>query len=164
MNMKYNVSELLKEYKKELIISESIDESYFKEENSLIEIISPINLELKLTYNNNQINLKGKMSFKINTQCSRCLKQISKDIVFDLEEVFSKDEEESYNIVNNTIDILPVIYDNLYLQLPNKFLCNEDCKGICQYCGKDKNLSKCNCEENQIDSRFAVLKNYGKFS
>lgn len=161
--MKYNVSELLKEYKKEIVISESIDADKLNLKDDLINIISPIKIDLVLTYNNKQINLIGKMNLSIKTQCSRCLKPLEENITINLEEIFSKDEDEIYNIINNTIDILPVIYDNLYLQLPSKFLCDENCKGICQYCGKDKNLNDCNCEEEQIDSRFEILKNYGKF-
>jgi uncharacterized protein len=42
--------------------------------------------------------------------------------------------------------------------LPTKRLCSEDCKGLCPYCGKDLNEGRCDCEVDEIDPRFEVLK------
>lgn len=160
--MKYNISNLIKEFEKEKLITQTIDPDVLEVKgNTDIEFISPIEVDAKLTYNGKEVNLKGSMNFEIETKCNRCLDTIKTKLIFPIDELFTSDEnDENYNIVNYTIDILPVIYDNLYLQLPTKFLCNEDCKGICIKCGKNKNLDECNCKDEEIDSRFAVLKNY----
>ena len=42
------------------------------------------------------------------------------------------------------------------LDMETKFLCREDCKGLCPTCGKNLNLGPCGCRK-QIDPRFAVL-------
>jgi uncharacterized protein len=40
--------------------------------------------------------------------------------------------------------------DNVVMNLPGKFLCSEDCKGLCGLCGHDLNQGACSCGE-QID-------------
>ena len=42
------------------------------------------------------------------------------------------------------------------LDMETKFLCDEDCKGLCSSCGKNLNLGPCGCRKT-IDPRFAVL-------
>ena len=44
----------------------------------------------------------------------------------------------------------------LPLDMETKFLCREDCKGLCPTCGKNLNLGPCGCRK-QTDPRFAVL-------
>jgi uncharacterized protein len=52
--------------------------------------------------------------------------------------------------------------EQLYLQLemefPLRFLCKEDCKGLCQRCGKNLNEGECGCETKEFDPRLAPLK------
>ena len=40
--------------------------------------------------------------------------------------------------------------------MDSRFLCREDCKGLCPKCGKDLNDGPCKCGEDQ-DPRLAVL-------
>ena len=42
------------------------------------------------------------------------------------------------------------------LDMDSKFLCREDCKGLCPKCGKNLNLGPCGCGK-ETDPRFAVL-------
>ena len=42
------------------------------------------------------------------------------------------------------------------LDMESKFLCREDCKGLCPVCGRNLNLGSCDCGK-KIDPRFAVL-------
>ena len=42
------------------------------------------------------------------------------------------------------------------LDMETKFLCSEDCKGLCARCGADLNLGPCACGK-EVDPRLAVL-------
>ena len=42
------------------------------------------------------------------------------------------------------------------LDMPTKFLCREDCKGVCPKCGKNLNDGECDCRPD-VDPRFAAL-------
>jgi len=41
-----------------------------------------------------------------------------------------------------------------------KHLCKEDCKGICQHCGKNLNDGPCKCIDTHHDARWDVLKSF----
>ncbi|MGB9809870.1 MAG: YceD family protein, partial [Caldanaerobacter sp.] len=43
------------------------------------------------------------------------------------------------------------------LSLPMKFLCKEDCKGLCPICGTNLNYGSCSCKREDIDPRLEVL-------
>ena len=43
------------------------------------------------------------------------------------------------------------------MNLPGRFLCSEDCKGLCPKCGADLNLGDCGCDKEDIDPRWADL-------
>jgi uncharacterized metal-binding protein YceD (DUF177 family) len=49
------------------------------------------------------------------------------------------------------VDLSRPVWDELVLALPVKFLCREDCKGLCPCCGADWNKISCNCESSQED-------------
>ena len=53
-------------------------------------------------------------------------------------------------------DLEGLATEDVLLYLPSKFLCREDCKGICPTCGKDLNDGPCGCKK-EIDPRLAAL-------
>ena len=54
------------------------------------------------------------------------------------------------------IDLDEILSTCFVLDMETKFLCREDCKGLCDRCGSNLNLGPCGCRK-QIDPRFAVL-------
>ena len=60
-----------------------------------------------------------------------------------------------------------IIEQTLDFNLPQKVLCDEDCKGLCPKCGANLNKETCSCsetasDEDYIDPRFAKLKDLFK--
>ena len=47
--------------------------------------------------------------------------------------------------------------EQLYLALPMKPLCREDCKGLCPNCGTNWNRGTCDCKQGWEDPRLAAL-------
>jgi uncharacterized protein len=43
------------------------------------------------------------------------------------------------------------------MEFPLRFLCHDDCKGLCQRCGKNLNEGECDCSKKEIDPRMAPL-------
>ena len=67
------------------------------------------------------------------------------------------DDYDDYIVVeNNVLDLDALINEEIQLFLPIKMLCKEDCKGLCQGCGKNLNYEKCECEK-EVDPRLAAL-------
>lgn len=55
------------------------------------------------------------------------------------------------------IELDDIVRDDILLDLPSKFLCREDCKGLCSVCGKNLNEGACGCSKKETDPRLAIL-------
>ncbi len=99
----------------------------------------------------------------IHTFCDRCLTEFDRELAFSFEYTLVKelqDEEiQGYLLVEGDfLDLDELCTSDIILNLPLKFLCKEDCKGLCSVCGCNLNLSDCDCLNSQIDPRFAALR------
>jgi uncharacterized protein len=63
-----------------------------------------------------------------------------------------------FPIDQNEIDILPALRDSIALEKSMKETCSEECKGLCAGCGVNLNSSSCQCEKNEMDERWAPMK------
>ena len=106
------------------------------------------------------VRFTGTVSVSCVFECDRCLREFSKDLLFDFSESYSHHaEEEQFTILpNDTIDFQPLLMDTVIAGLPIERLCREDCKGLCPHCGIDKNFSSCSCEAEEEENPFAVLR------
>ena len=66
------------------------------------------------------------------------------------------DYEDLYPLDGDGIDAGELLETCFILDVDQKFLCREDCKGLCSTCGKNLNEGPCSCGK-QIDPRMAVL-------
>ena len=48
--------------------------------------------------------------------------------------------------------------EQIYLELPLKPICREDCRGLCTKCGCNRNRVECGCVDESIDPRLLALK------
>lgn len=121
-----------------------------------------------------EVFLKGNLSTEMELVCSRCLEPLqykvrsklsshyvpgheAGSLETDVELHASDIEMESYS--DNQIDLTQTVYDQMILSLPLVRLCKEDCRGICSYCGVNRNKENCQCsDKDSIDPRLAVLK------
>jgi uncharacterized protein len=62
-------------------------------------------------------------------------------------------------VEGDEVDLTEIIREQILLNLPEQVLCKEDCKGLCPQCGANRNLIDCDCGEDEIDPRWAALKN-----
>ncbi|MEE1043503.1 MAG: DUF177 domain-containing protein, partial [Clostridia bacterium] len=91
----------------------------------------------------------------VNTKCARCLKPFQFPVKMDVRETVG---EEGIILEGTILNVDNIVKNNIVVELPIRFLCNDDCKGICSICGADLNITECNCKHEQFDERFAVLK------
>jgi uncharacterized protein len=57
-----------------------------------------------------------------------------------------------------TIDLDPLVREQVLLALPMHALCSEDCQGLCGNCGQNLNEARCECQTESVDPRLADLK------
>ena len=119
------------------------------------------------------INTAGYMRMSLNlsldyvASCARCLADVSGTFRFDLEKTVApasqlqgldEDKKEEFAIVEDGfLDLDEQLLELLEMEFPSRFLCREDCKGLCQRCGKNRNDGECDCNTKEIDPRMAPL-------
>jgi uncharacterized protein len=97
-----------------------------------------------------EILLTGLISGTIGFECSRCLEASSVPVNIKICESFPSTSE--------VIDIEAEVRELLILELPEKPLCRQDCKGLCPECGCNRNMKDCGCGKENIDPRWEKLK------
>ena len=118
-----------------------------------LHYVGPVTVEGIVEKNYQTVHLHGTIARRVEHICARCLKQVTEDI--------REPVDYDYDIQGiEEIDTLSDIRDNLLLSHPDRFLCQENCKGFCPQCGADLNAVACNCHLTEQKSPFSELKNW----
>ncbi len=104
---------------------------------------SDLDLDLRLEAVHEGILVSGTVFAEVTGECGRCLDPIADDLEVDLQELFYKDaselegadEEEVFEVVDDLIDLEPIVRDAIVTALPFQPVCREDCAGLCSQCG-----------------------------
>lgn len=144
-----------------------LDEKYVEDKN--YKFLTPAKVKGSYVYQNEELTINAKVSFKMLVVCDNCGTEFEKSINFDFNEKFVENfnshDEEDYLIINQTcVDLDKPVEDALLLNMPTRMLCKDTCKGLCSICGKNKNLYTCSCQEleeemENLENPFEVLKN-----
>jgi uncharacterized protein len=98
---------------------------------------------------------------RLHGPCYRCLADAVVDVDVSAREYQATspdtDELRTPYLASDQLDLSAWARDALVLELPDKILCRADCAGLCPICGRDLNVEPHTHEEEQLDSRWAVL-------
>ena len=106
------------------------------------------------------LHMRGRITAEMLCTCDRCgqefvrMKETPVDAVLVTEE--SEENPELFVLEDSVLDIQEALSTCFILDMETKFLCREDCKGLCPRCGRNLNLGPCGCGK-EIDPRFAVI-------
>ena len=97
-----------------------------------------------------------------SAECDRCLDPVTRIYDFNFEHILATsdngdDEGDIILVPDFRLDIGELAREDILLELPTKFLCRDDCAGLCQRCGANLNHTKCGCDTREIDPRLAIL-------
>ena len=132
---------------------------------NVVEFLKPVNVEGIITNVDGIYLLEGKGETEVSISCDRCLKPVSVDIYFNLNERFKNSgvsDEEIQTFSGDIIDLADIIRKSILLCIPMKILCSDDCKGLCPVCGKDLNTGICGCDTTYINPKFESLRSLFK--
>ena len=147
-----------KENQKDILNFSEIIEEFNKEK--------PVNAEIEIKVLNTTILLTGRIHAEVNLTCDMCLKDFTKILDFDVKEAYTRYnlndgcnaeyEVKSNNFTedlngSNEIDITDFIYQCVILHIPNKIVCDINCKG-------DEKLSEY-LNTKKTDPRLEIFKN-----
>ncbi|MCF0121244.1 MAG: DUF177 domain-containing protein [Oscillospiraceae bacterium] len=112
-------------------------------------------------------NIAGVLTFTADVEtelscvCARCLREFKQHVSQHISAVIAEldedsDDSELYPLDGDDIDTDDIIISEFLLNLDQRLLCSDDCKGLCIKCGADLNEGPCKCNK-EIDPRLAVL-------
>lgn len=121
-------------------------------------IKGPVKVEGELLHTGDLYRLRGVVRFEKEAVCDRCLEHFSskESCAFD-EEVRRTDDESGLAVLDDKVDISPLIRDTLLAAQPIHNVCRPDCLGLCPKCGANLNAGECGCDRTVPDPRLAAL-------
>ncbi|MCI7306567.1 MAG: DUF177 domain-containing protein [Trueperella sp.] len=130
----------------------------------------PIDLDLVLQSVSEGVLVQGMVSAAARGQCARCLKDISLDLNEPVAELvlypesrkalLDEGDEEAEDmpvVVDDAIDMEPIVRDALVLSIPLVPLCRPDCEGLCPECGERWEDLPPDHKHEFLDPRFSAL-------
>lgn len=118
--------------------------------------------------NESYVALSIRVTGEYSCLCGRCAKEMTKDLCVDAEygvtRKLSEDSDEYVEAPEGMLDVEELARTLFYLELPQRVLCKDDCRGLCPVCGTDLNLSTCSCKQvkkgNTLEGLKKLLDNY----
>lgn len=123
------------------------------------------------------VHVRGTLSTRVRVDCGRCLERYAVPIEQEIDLFYlprekerPQDEEEEVELTDRDVvvgyhdggqlDLGEVVREQVFLSLPLKRLCRDECRGLCPTCGKNRNAGDCGCPppEPAEDPRLAPLK------
>lgn len=125
---------------------------------------APVTGQISLKGYAGSVLLDAHLKYTTEMPCDRCgemsKKQWEIDFSHTLVTALSDEEDNDEYIVvpDGRLDLDELLREDILLELPTKYLCSEDCKGLCTKCGKNLNEGDCGCDRREIDPRLEILK------
>jgi uncharacterized protein len=142
---------------------------------------SPLLLDLRLESVMEGVLVSGSVTATMSGECGRCLDPVRSELTVDIQELFRYpeagpyagrggargggrpeadppgDDDELPQLVDDLIDLEPVLRDALVLELPMSPLCAPSCRGLCPGCGERLDDLPENHSHDAVDPRWAAL-------
>ncbi|MFH1875138.1 MAG: DUF177 domain-containing protein [Pseudomonadota bacterium] len=126
------------------------------------------------------VDIRGELTILNHPTCDRCLQTYADERIMPFhillaplyrserqrekhqykdKELVKEDLEFTF-YEGDRVDLYQLLREQLLLEKPIKNICQEDCKGICQKCGKNLNEGPCSCADEKESAHWSALKNF----
>ncbi|MBR3768437.1 MAG: DUF177 domain-containing protein [Clostridia bacterium] len=125
-------------------------------------VVSPVKVIGSVYNKTGVVHLKADAKFDYSTSCAKCNKPLLKHANvpvrhFLLAHAESEDNDEFIVLDGMRLNLDELVSEDIFLSIPPRFLCKDDCKGLCSICGVDLNEQQCICRAPS-DPRWDALK------
>ena len=109
------------------------------------------------------VALRYNIAAAFTPSCARCGRELSEaselsgEVFISFEDGGFGEEEGFYTVSGGCIDPAEFAAEFFELSLPIRYLCDEECRGLCPECGADLNAVDCGCRKTKGHPAFAVL-------
>lgn len=142
--------------------------------NTGLHFSDPIQVRVELFRSGRVVLATSRIEARVNCICARCLEPFALTLTSQFqvslkpkpdftppEEVeLSREDLETDFYEGEEINLSPLVQDQVLLTVPPKLVCREDCRGLCQGCGRNLNRETCQCPERKVDPRLEALRNF----
>jgi len=125
----------------------------------------PVEVRLRVANGAGIVSLSLDAVFLYRAPCDRCAAMAEKRMAIHADHTLvaqlqgAKDEEDEFLVVEDMrLDVDALATEEILLRLPSRFLCREDCRGLCPVCGVDLNTGECTCVGKTVDPRLEKLR------
>ena len=109
------------------------------------------------------LELRADVTGRLCTSCARCMKPVEEAFCAKVQETLvqegmpSDGDDDVIVFSGYSLPLDEIVLNSIIVSMPVRYLCKEDCKGLCPMCGRDLNEGDCGCSSDVIDPRFEVL-------
>jgi len=125
---------------------------------------SDLVLDLRLESVSEGVLISGTAQVSLTGECARCLEPFTGGLEVELQQLFTypgneadSDDDEIGRLVDDCVDLEPLLRDAVVLALPLAPACREDCPGLCQQCGVRLADVGPDHGHDEVDPRWAAL-------
>ena len=162
--MKWTITQLQKYRNKGLVLNETVDVSEIKEIDKQIRDISPITVTGRVDINSNNITFHIHLTGMLTLPCARTFVDVQHPVDIETTETFllseydSQDDEFTTIVKGDVIDLMPVIRENLLLEVPMQVFCEDvNPEGAAPTSGNDWAVVNPDEQVKKVDPRLAGL-------
>ncbi len=141
----------------------------------VIGLAAPLKVNILVSSAGNKYILEGRINGAVILRCDRCLESYKYLLNTGFRtvlvvrpgkngqaevELFREDLEEGF-AADLVIDLAEITREQVFLALPMKNVCREECAGLCPVCGMNLNRETCECRPVVGHPGFSRLKELG---
>ena len=124
---------------------------------------APVKVRARLQSFAGSVLVEAELDFSVTMPCDRCCDLVTREFSprFShtvVRELVSGEDEDLIVAPEERLDLDGLLTEDILLDMPSKFLCKPDCKGLCPVCGKNRNREECSCQRQEGDPRLAALR------
>ena len=161
-------------------ITEGVHPFHFEVPSDILELQTddvrlpmPVVVDGTLSVAGGNLVVQAQIVTMAEYECSRCLEPFFEELTGEMAILYEKkaesraaektlvdesDDVENLSLDAKEIDLTKRVEEALYVAVPMRPLCREDCLGLCPHSGIDRNKQRCACKSEVTDPRWQVLK------
>lgn len=126
---------------------------------------SPLEVRLEAQQAGPDVVVRGGVVGEFELACRRCLEPVVAGIeeevglLYREGEVGPDEPEDVFSLPSGPeLDLSGPIREHVLLAVPRYVQCRGDCRGLCPNCGTNLNQATCECTSDEVDARWAPLR------
>ncbi|MBV8372402.1 MAG: DUF177 domain-containing protein [Candidatus Eremiobacteraeota bacterium] len=117
----------------------------------------PARVHLELRYVDRMLAITGTIDARASGECDSCLDGVERDVHVEIDERLdpaARREDDPFgesNVLTGArLDVADLAQQLVLSVLPMGLRCRDDCQGLCDTCGANRNTGTCACDNGEI--------------